>query len=1030
MLQKRVERRRAASAHRPTRQRTAGFDPGAVAQPLESRTMFAVGLTFDGLFNASKQPANQSESAITFNRTNPNALFMSSNHGAFREPDQGPNDPILEEGIFTSYSLDGGTTWVPRLMADGTPATAAAARLVGDINVTDASDGGGSAADVTMGALAADASGATYAINMGPGGRVQVVLLSFPTTPVGATGQVTGTVVAEINSQTAAASGGAFGGSVANVAGADFNPIDGRLYFVASGGSNGTDMLFSVDVNPALTRGQREASVQLVGSFGTPTNNTPSPVTSPSITSIAFDVVPAGVQLVGVIAAFATPTPADAANNRLFRVNLDALDLGAPTATIVPVVNEFFGQVNGAAGGIEVFRDTPDGPNDVILLAGDDMDTNGLLDTRAFRVEPDGNAIPLGPLNAAATGTAPSGLTYNPALVDPFTQRQGAFVAVDGASDELFFVDVRDREFPVACCDPATAYDDFGNLYFVYLSIDPVIARSAIVVLLSTDGGANFEQIGEILAEQPNEPAGVDRCEVATATLPDGTAVLWVSYVDFSSSAFTMSAVGTSITGLGTVGTTYRGLQGAFNDPQKLPQGGPGTGSSLPHNVGHVAIGPDGQVSVAHQDTGRTAADKIYVNTDPDGLGPAPFGNAVLIDATQVLPFEPIPGQPVRGLSAVATVAYDRSNGPNRGRLYISYTQEVTEDRVGEEVGSDGLPITVTQSTDMNVNLRFSDDFGASWSPAFIVNDDPITDQNAQFFQRVAVDQTTGNVAVTWLDSRDDVGGGDSDDEIGCYATVGQSMGNGIVFAPNLRLNVGLSNARFSGNLGNDYGDYIGLDYHDNVFWVAYPDNSNSLGDNPSGRLRAFDIYAARVRVTDTTVAEPPFVTPASPLAPTVQKPLSLVRKGKFYQLRMSYSHPSGVNLATVGNDDILVTGPNGFSQTMTLVRAKAQTRLNRVTATYRLAAPGGTWDAADNGVYTATLQAGAVTAGDNATTTTAGTITRFAVNAKAARVRGAGRAAPVAAGILPVAQQQASPFSDASVLGEVDDEQSLRLLA
>ena len=30
--------------------------------------MFAVGLTFDGLFNASKQPANQSESAIAFNR--------------------------------------------------------------------------------------------------------------------------------------------------------------------------------------------------------------------------------------------------------------------------------------------------------------------------------------------------------------------------------------------------------------------------------------------------------------------------------------------------------------------------------------------------------------------------------------------------------------------------------------------------------------------------------------------------------------------------------------------------------------------------------------------------------------------------------------------------------------------------------------------------------------------------------------------------------------------------------------------------
>jgi hypothetical protein len=1021
MLQKRVERRRAASAHRPTRHRTAGFDPGAVAQPLERRTMFAVGLTFDGLFNASKQAANQSETAITFNRSNPNALFMSSNHGAFREPDQGPNDPIAEQGIFASYSLDGGTTWVPRLLADGTPTTAAAARLVGDINVTDASDGAGSATDVAMGALAADASGATYAINMGPGGRVQVVLLSFPTTPVGATGQVTGTVVAQINSQTAAASGGVFGGSVAAVTGADFNPIDGRLYFVASGGANGTDMLFSVDVNPALTRGQREASVQLVGSFGTPTSNTPSPVTFPGVTSIAFDLVPAGVQLVGVLATFPTPNPTDAANNRLFRVNLDALDLAA--ATIVPIVNEITGQLNGAAGGIEVFRDTPDGPNDVILLSGDDQDTTLFIDTRVYRVEPDGNAIPLGPLNAAATGQVPAGLTYNPTLVDPFTQRQGAFLGVDGTSDELFFVDVRDREFPVACCDPSAAYDSFGNLYFLYLALDPITQQSAVVVLLSTDSGQNFEQISEIRSEQFNEPIAVDRCEVTTATLPDGSAAVWISYVDFGSAAPTISAAGSSATGLGVIGPTYRGLLGPIQTPQKVPQGGPGTGANLPHNLAHINIGPEGQVSVAHQEVGRNPLDKIYVNTDPDGLGPAPFGNAVFVDATQLTFFEPTPGQPTRGVAAVPTLAYDRSNGPHRGRLYIAYAQEVTEDRV------DDIGFPMTQGTDANILLRYSDDNGANWSPSTVVNDDSISEQNNQFFQRVVVDEVTGNIGVGWLDSRDDTGGGDSDDEIGYYATVGQSIGNGVVFAPNVRMNVGLSNARFSGNFGNDYGDYTGLDFHNNVLWAAWPDNSNSLGDNPSGKMRAFDIYAGRVRVTDTTVVEPPFVTPASPLAPTVHKPLSLVRKGKFYQLRNTYSHSSGVNLATVGNDDVVVTGPNGFSQTMTLVRAKAQTRLNRVSATYRLNAPGGTWDQADNGVYTAVLQAGAVTAGDNATTTTAGTITRFAVNAKPIRARGAGRAAPVVANDLP-APQAASPFSDASLLGEINDEQSLRLLA
>ena len=1013
MLQKRVERRNAASAHRPTRRRRAIIHPGAVAQPLEARRLLSVSLTFDGLFNASRQAANQSETAITFDRSNPNAIFMSSNHGAFREPDQGPNDPILEEGIFTSYTLDGGLTWFPRIMATGADIVPAAARGIGDISVTDPSDGGGNAADAVMNALAVDNAGATYGINMGPGGRVQVVQLTFATVPTGVQGPVTGTVVAEISAQVVAASGGVFGGSVGNVTGADFNPGDNRLYFVASGGAAGTDMLFSVDVNPALTRAQRQASVVLVGSFGVPTNNTVSPTTSPGVTSIAFDVVPNGIELVGVLARTPVPSPIAPANNRLFRVPVNNPNLSA--ATLVPIVHEITGQVNGAVGGIEVFRDTPDGPNDVIAIVGDDMDTALLPDSRAYRVEPDGNAIALAPLASGLTGNAPTGLTYNPTLVDPFTSRMGAYLGVDSTSDELFFVDVRDREFPIACCDPSVAYDDFGNLFFTYLSLDRATGFSSIVTLLSTDNGQNFEQVGDFRGEG----ASVDRCEVTTATLPDGTGVVWVSYVDFSS-AFTISAQGTSVTGRGIVGPTYRGLNGAFQAQQKVPQGGPGTGATLPHNIAHINVAPNGAVSISHQEVGQNPRDKIYVNTDPDGLGPANFGNAVFIDSTQLTFKEPIPGQPERGVSSVPTLAYDRSNGPHRGRLYIAYAQEVTEDRIGPDL----LPIG--SSSDANILLRWSDNQGADWSPPLRVNDDPLSREAAQFFQRVAVDQTTGNIGVGWLDSRDDVGGGDTDDEIGYYVTVGQSIGNSVVFAPNLRLNVGLSNARFSGNFGNDYGDYTALDFHNNILWAAYPDNSNSTGDNPSGKLRAFDIYAARVRVADTTVAEPPFITPASPLAPTVQKPVSLVRKGRFYQLRMSYSHPSGVNLATVGNNDILVTGPGGFSQLMTLVRAKAQTRFNRVLATYRVAAPGGTWDQADNGVYTATLQAGAVTASDNVTTTDAGIITRFVVNARAARVRRAGAAAAqsVAASVVP------SPFSELSIADKTRDEGLSALLA
>jgi hypothetical protein len=426
------------------------------------------------------------------------------------------------------------------------------------------------------------------------------------------------------------------------------------------------------------------------------------------------------------------------------------------------------------------------------------------------------------------------------------------------------------------------------------------------------------------------------------------------------------------------------------------------------HNIAHVQISPTGGVAVAHQQVGQNPVDNIYVNVDPDGLGPQPFGNAVFIDAGQLTFFEPLPGQPVRGVAAVPTLAYDRSDEAHRGRLYVSYAQSVTEQR------TDSLGFPIGSFSDSNILLRWSDDNGATWSQAIRVNDDSVLDPNSQFFQRVSVDPVTGNVAVGWLDSRDDVGDGDEDDEIGYYAAVGQPAGNGVVFAPNMRLNVGLSNARFSGNFGNDYGDYTALDFYNGVLWASWPDNSNSTGDNPAGSLRSFDIYAARVRVTDVSVPQAPFITPDSPLSPTVKKPKSLVRKGKFYQLVVTYSHPSGINLATVDSNDVVVTGPN-LNQPMQLIKAKPRKNGTIVTATYRLAAPGGTWDSSENAVYTATLQAGAVTATDGTATVT-GTITNFLVNARPPCQR-AGSGREITPATVP-----AAVFSAASVLKSRDD--------
>jgi hypothetical protein len=623
----------------------------------------------------------------------------------------------------------------------------------------------------------------------------------------------------------------------------------------------------------------------------------------------------------------------------------------------------------------------------------------------AFKEIDQGPNDPIAETGIFTSATTDGGATWTPRVIA--TDNTGPLGIPDGVSDD---------GFPIACCDPSAAFDDFGNLFFVYLAGRPGQGNgSQITVLLSTDGGQTFATLINFRGggANPLDPADlrgglVDRCEVTTGTLPDGTAMVAVSFVDFDFSVDAIQCVMAPIGGLGQVGT--------WTAPVSMQFSGAGTGDPVAHNIAHLQISPTGGVAVAHQQVGLNPVDNVYVNIDPDGLGPQPFGNAVFIDSAQLTFFEPLPGQPVRGVAAVPTLAYDRSNGPFRGRLYLAYAQAVTEQRTD----SFGFPLGST--TDSNIVLRWSDDNGANWSQPVRVNDDPVLDVNSQFFQRVAVDPVTGNVAVGWLDSRDDVGDGDEDDEIGYYATVGQPAGNGIQFAPNLRLNVGLSNARFSGNFGNDYGDYTALDFYNNVLWASWPDNSNSTGDNPAGSLRSFDIYAARVRVTDVTVPQPPFITPGSPLAPTVVKPQSIVKKGKFYQLKMTYSHPSGIQLATVDSNDLVVTGPN-LNQPMQLIKAKSQKKGTRVAATYRLAAPGGTWDSTENAVYTVTLQEGAVSAVDG-TTTVAGTVTNFLVNAKPPKQAGAGREI-VPASAPPAA---ASVFSAASILSG-DDDESLRLV-
>jgi hypothetical protein len=359
----------------------------------------------------------------------------------------------------------------------------------------------------------------------------------------------------------------------------------------------------------------------------------------------------------------------------------------------------------------------------------------------------------------------------------------------------------------VACCDGQMAWDSFGNLFVVYINN----SVNQINLLWSTDGGVTF-----------TSPFTLGTGSIDQPSVAVGAGSVWVDW-NLSGS---MVARGAAVTGLGTVG--------AFGAQQAIPSA---TGS-----FGDIAVGPSGQVTVTYQSpTGGQGPATIYANTDADGLGAGGFGARVTVTTTNVGGFDFIPAQSARSIDAEAGLAYDRTGGAHNGRLYLVYTEE-----------------TVNENNDTEIYVRTSDNSGATWTAPVRVNDDPVGPIRSQFLPHISVDPTTGRIAATWHDARNDggvVGSGSTNaipnDDAMYYGSV--SSNGGATWGPNFQISAGVSNAAAAA-APVDYGDYAWSDYSGGHLHPIWSDNSNSTGDNPDGKLHAFDLYTADIVSVPTAV--------------------------------------------------------------------------------------------------------------------------------------------------------------------------------
>ncbi len=379
------------------------------------------------------------------------------------------------------------------------------------------------------------------------------------------------------------------------------------------------------------------------------------------------------------------------------------------------------------------------------------------------------------------------------------------------------------------CCDEQLAWDRYGNLWMTYL----VNTNGDVLVAVSTDGGLTFTKAGEIVPTTPTgsrAPAGATPKRLRPPSqnpnifgdqpsISTGPNSVWVSYTSAPSTV--VQAAGATVSGLGQFGS--------FSAPETVPT------SAGRGDFGDTAVGPNGQVMVTYQDqTNGQGGSHIYTAIDANGLRPGGFADPRLLARSRVGGFDYIAAQPDRSVDAEANLAWDLSGGPHNGRVYAVWTQE-----------------TKNESDNTDIMFQYSDDNGTTWTPAVQLNDDHTA--NSQFMPSIAVDQATGDVALSWYDSRNDLGAGGSGDTDGIpnddaqiWATY--STNGGVTFVPNFGVSAGTFNAPDAQSFF-DYGDYTHAAFQSHLFYPAWSDNSNSTGENPDGALHQLDLFTAKVHV-------------------------------------------------------------------------------------------------------------------------------------------------------------------------------------
>jgi len=209
---------------------------------------------------------------------------------------------------------------------------------------------------------------------------------------------------------------------------------------------------------------------------------------------------------------------------------------------------------------------------------------------------------------------------------------------------------------------------------------------------------------------------------------------------------------------------------------------------------------------------------------------------------------------------------------------------------------------------------------------------------NGDVGRGIAVD-SSGNALVTGVTHSSDFSGIRNSFNGGSYDA----------FAAKVSSGGSLLWATYLGGTRSDWGEGITVDSSGDALVTGETASSDFLGSNNSFKGDSIDAFVAKIA--------------GDSVSPTASASVGNITTGggTTYTFTVTYSDNVAVDVSDLDGNDIVVTGPNGYSQLATFMGVDINSDGTPRVATYQINAPGGSWDFSDNGTYSVAMEANQV---------------------------------------------------------------------